>query len=407
MKQNNYGKESDLKIAKSKFLEKENTVSEYFYKKNKAINGEIMYHFHFCPIDNNDFKSQMIGLESLLNKESLILDRFGVSLNTSTWNPDCPLEKNSEGGLKFSTQDDWKLLTSFSCSQPHLGDNMIGTKNGVSNVRNALSAGVTTIGNLSQIMTSPFETPNELDEIVGYLIDSLLIMKDHVKEGVLVHTNLDDGYARAATDLGLLLGFFMLEKYLVEELIGAKLTPSYGDYFRSPIKRLAFLAALKEIYGEDLVGSMIFANKLGRNQIDKATNIAHLSISLLTDIVGQKLYKTGHAVTIMSDRGLVPNVKNEEIVMKLKIAHELENYWEDYLKLFDFVAIEHLKESIVKRGMLFFEYGIEQLKHQTDISSPSNYAYSFKTFGAGHLVDNFEKNTDEMLETDFSVYNNK
>ena len=52
---------------------------------------------------------------------------------------------------------------------------------------------------------------------------------------MLVHSNLDDGFAGLFADVSSALGMVLVEKYIVEDLIGARVSHCYGHHFTSPL----------------------------------------------------------------------------------------------------------------------------------------------------------------------------
>ena len=118
----------------------------------------------------------------------------------------------------------------------------------------ALECGATTIGNISQYFNLAY--PEWKDDVAIAIetvkaIGTLAALKS---QGTLVHSNLDDGFGSQFRDLTSLVGWTLFEKYLVEELMGAKITFCYGHVHSSPIRRIAFLQALNTAYGDDFIG---------------------------------------------------------------------------------------------------------------------------------------------------------
>ena len=52
--------------------------------------------------------------------------------------------------------------------------------------------------------------------------------------GALAHSNLEDGSATQASHFGSYVGWAALELYVVEDLIGARLTHCYGNTIQDP-----------------------------------------------------------------------------------------------------------------------------------------------------------------------------
>ena len=119
---------SEFKTGKSKWVNESGFKNESVYKNTCAAAGQIMYHVHFCFKDWNQFDQQTAELEKQLAERNLKLDRFGVSIDASMALPkELRNDHGNHSALYFSDQSDWNRLASVSCSQVHLGDNMIGS----------------------------------------------------------------------------------------------------------------------------------------------------------------------------------------------------------------------------------------------------------------------------------------
>ncbi len=392
--------------GKTNFIKKSGFSSEKEYKEKMSEKGKFMYHFHLCCPSLTELKIQMEELEQRLTEKNLRLDRFGVSLDYAMALPENEREKYRRNeALYFEKQADWNILGYPSHMQPHLGDNMIGSPASYENTAAALKAGVTTIGNISQFFGWDYpECPN-LETRTEDTVSAIKLMAKYKDCGTLIHSNLDDGYGSAASDLGLLIGCALLEKYITEELLHAKLAHSFGDMFQSPFKRLVFLSALKKIHKGNITGSMIFTNKLGRNKTDKSLNTAHLSQCLLCDMAGQFLYQTGHAVTTMANGGLTSDVTAEEIIRTLEYAKELEKYVPEFVKMIDRKKIDSTADSIVKRGEYFLENVLTSLGKRIDIQNPYDLMLEIKKLGIKRLIDESAPTPDnDVIITDYAMY---
>ena len=206
-------------------------------------------------------------------------------------------------GMMLRGPEDFVRLTAAAPVAPHFGDFVLGFPGAVETTQAALAAGSTAIGNLGQFFT--FRLPGWDDELAtatATLTALGLIAAQPVE--VLVHSNLDDGFAALFTDLACCLGAALIEKYLVESLVGAKVAHCYGHHFSDPLTRLAFQRALAR--ANDTPGTMIYGNTVSYRG-GPAANYASLSSYLLTDILGQRLEASGHAVNP------VPVTENQRI----------------------------------------------------------------------------------------------
>ena len=393
-----------IEVGKSAWATKTGFSNETVYKKMNASRGKIMYHTHFCFKDWKQFDEDTKILQKSLNDNNLTLDRFGVSIDSSMALPE-EMRSSTENhsALFFENEEDWKHLSSVDFSQVHLGDNMIGSPSSYDSCINALKAGVTTMGNISQFFGWDYEQFPNVEERTKNTIKAIAVMAAHKKDGALIHSNLDDGYGQATSKISELLGMAILEKYIVCDLLGATLAPSFGDDFHSPYKRLIMLSALSQLYDGDLVGSMLFENKLGRNKYNLKLNDSHLSECLLFDMAGQVHYKTGHAVTVMANEGLTEKVKPEEIVEKLAMAKELESYVPEILKVIDFEKIDKIAYRELRKGKHFSEAVLNAFSSYIDINHPYAVMLAIKKVGVKNLIDSFAYDND-AIETDFAHF---
>ena len=376
-----------IKIPPSAWCKAHGYASEKAYKEAMAKEGKLMYHTHFCFPDNQTMKQDMKALEEMLDKQDLTLDRYGMSLDPSMALPkELRDEEGLHNGLYFRSLKDWEELSSFSFTQPHLGDNMIGSPASYDSCLHALRSGVTTMGNLSQFFGWDYPEYTDVAARTRSTVMAMAAMAEHVDDGALIHSNLDDGYGASCDNMEELIGMALLEQYIVEELLGAKVAHSYGDLFPSPYERLVFLSALKQIHGEEVFGSMVFTNKVGRAKEDISLNDAHLCTCLLYDMAGQLHYKTGHAVTVMADRGLDDQVTMEEIVRKLALAKQLESYLPEVLKSLDFHKIDEEAARIVAGGEERKKRMLETLSQYIDEKDPYQMLLAVKILGVKALI---------------------
>ena len=396
----------ELVLGKTEFIKQSGFSSERAYKQSTTKTGEMMYHYHLCCDNNQVFKEQIAKFEELLTEKKLHLDRFGVSIDYSMALPSEIRNENRRGSaIYFENQEDWNMLGMSSMMQPHLGDNMIGSPASNETVASALKAGITTIGNVSQFFGWDYPEFQNVEARTKSTLQSIAFMAEHVEEGTLIHSNLDDGYGDKAPDLGTLIGCALLEKYIVEILMGAKIAHSFGDMFYSPMKRLVFLSALSQIHNGDMTGSMIFANKLGRNHKDVSLNVAHMSLYLPYDMAGQYVYQTGHAITTLANQGLTNDTTPEEVVRTLEYAKELEGYLPHVVETIDFTKIDKQAQAVVLRGKLFFEATLEYLSGFINVQDPYAMMLAVKKVGIKNLVDRFARKNDlNIIIADYGLY---
>ena len=108
---------------------------------------------------------------------------------------------------------------------------------------------------------------------------------------------------------------------------------------------------------------------------------------MLYDMAGQVHYKTGHAVTVMADRGLDEFVTNKELVRKLALAKQLEAYLPEVLKTIDFAAIDAMADKLVARGTQLKEQALTKLAAYIDVKNPYAVTLAIKKLGIEALME--------------------
>lgn len=224
-------------------------------------------------------------------------------------------------------------------------------------------------------MTREVETTRATVEALGLLSAQ--------SSPILVHSNLDDGYAAWFKDMASALGFAMIEKWVVEELCGLQLGHCWGHTFTDPVKRLAFKTALETV--NPTPGTMIYGNTTLYGPID-AANYGALAGYLTVDIVGQLISPTGHAITPIpvTEAQRIPTP--DEVIEVHQAAHRLAERLEESLPLFSTEAAEELSAPLLARGRVFADRIKEALSESgVDMSDPAQILHTIKMTGPAKL----------------------
>ncbi len=167
---------------------------------------------------------------------------------------------------------------------------------------------------------------------------------------VLVHSNLDDGFAGLFIDMACALGMVIIEKHVINDLIGATISHCYGHHFSDPLSRTAFHAALVRV--NDTPGTMIFGNTVAY-QSTPAGNYASLASYLTADILALGRWPSGHAVNPVpvTENQRIPDV--DEIIDAQTFAHRLSLHAPYYDPVFDWSRVEAMADVLVEGGERF------------------------------------------------------
>jgi len=205
------------------------------------------------------------------------------------------------------------------------------------------------IGNIGQCFT--FRLPGYHDDIAAMeaTVTALALIAAQDRE-VLVQSNLDDGFAALFGDLSSSIGAVLLEKHIVETLIGATISHCYGHHFSDPLRRIAFHLALSRV--SDAPGTMVYGNTTSYVGTE-AQNYASLSAYLQADIHGQHEAPTGHAINPVpvSENDRIPDI--DEIIDAQLFAARMIDRAEGYRPLCDLGAAHDMADALVAGGIAF------------------------------------------------------
>ena len=236
----------------------ENELSEYDYKKRQVANKKIMQHAQIGFRSLGRTIDAAHSIYETVKQNGFRVDRYGICLDWSMGYPKAFRKGQPKGtGLILDSNDDFIQLANAAPVAPHFGDFVIGLPAAVENTAAALQAGSTSIGNLGQYFT--FELPGWIDDVKTTEASITAIsLASTQRVPILIHSNIDDGFAARFTDLASALGSVLIEQYIVDELLNGRVSHCYGHTFSLSLGRFAFQRALQNI--SDTPGTMIYGN---------------------------------------------------------------------------------------------------------------------------------------------------
>ena len=324
------------------FLRANEASSEAEYKRRCRDNGRVMYHMHVGLSTWSATEAALAEVHAGLAEHGHSVDRFGVALDRAMG----IVESQRDLALKETGPrigpDEWQRLGEAAPIQPHLGDYMIGFPAGFENTLHALKAGVTTIGNVGQY--TAYNLLGGSDEILvtEQTVRALAAIGALRERGALAHSNLEDGSATQASHFGGYVGWAALELYVVEELIGARLTHCYGNTIQDPEHRAIVHFALDDLRNRDSIGSMVYGNTVDHRAGDRQRNLDAVTRQVMCDIAVQLRRPTGHAVNPvpLTEAERIPTAA--EIVEIQLLAREIERDVRTSPALLDWPRLERL-----------------------------------------------------------------
>lgn len=340
----------DWRLGGCSFLTEQGIASEADYKRRQAAMGQAMLYAQIGYRDKSKTLDAAARIHETTARRGRGVARYGICLDWSMGFPQALRQGRPRGtGLILEGPEDFAALSRAAPVALHFGDFVLGFPAALENTQAALAAGATAIGNLGQYFT--FRLPGWDDEVASTeaTLRALGLIAEQPVE-ILVHSNLDDGFAALFTDLCCVLGAVLIEQHIVDRLIGARVSHCFGHHFSEPVTRAAFQCALAKV--EDTPGTMVYGNTTSYRG-GPAENYASLGSYLLIDALGQGRWPSGHALNPVpvSENERIPDI--DEVIAAQLYAIRLLEQAEGHAALIDWQAVEQLADRLVEGGQLF------------------------------------------------------
>ena len=372
----------DWQVQPGAFLEHHGVSCEAEYKRLKAADGQLMQHAQIGWRDPEKSRHAWIEIHEGCAVRDVTIDRYGICLD---WSMGIPRDLRGDAmrgtGLILDRPEQFADLTSAAPVAPHFGDFVLGFPASVENTCAALAAGCTSVGNLGQYFT--FRLQHHSDDVIcttATLTALALIAAQPVP--ILVHSNLDDGFAALFGDLSSTLGAVLLERH-IGKLTGVEISHCWGHHFSDPVRRLAFHLALAEV--SETPGTMIYGNTTSYRG-SREENFASLSSYLSVDITGQLLKPTGHAINPVpvTENKRIPDVT--EVVEAQLFAARLIEHQNRHMPLLDATPARSLANRLIAGGKQFFDNAITGLTETgIDINNPFEMLLAIRRLGGRRM----------------------
>ncbi|WP_029351040.1 cobalamin-dependent protein [Bosea sp. 117] len=340
----------DWSVGRNAFLDEKGVACEADYKRRMAGEGRIMQHAHIGFRSVERTVTAIAEVHETCAKRGVGVDRFGITLDWSMGYPPEMRKGSRRGtGIVLDAPEDFARITNAAPAAAHFGDFMLGLPGALANAKGAIAAGATAIGNLGQYFT--FRMPDWDDDVATTeaTVTALGLIAAQPVE-ILVHSNLDDGFAGLFADMASALGMVIVEKHIVETLIGARASHCFGHHYTAPRVRMAFHRALTQV--SDTPGTMMFGNTVSYKSTP-AGNYASLASYLQADVWALARLNSGHAVNPVpvTENERIPDI--DEIIDAQTFAARLAEHALASRDLVDLAPVDEMAGRLVEGGRLF------------------------------------------------------
>lgn len=373
----------DWQVGRNPFLDAHGVASEADHKRRQTAAGRIMQHAHIGFRQVGRTVEAIRAVHGTCAARGVTVDRFGITLDWSMGYPaDARRGRGRGTGIVLDGPEDFGRITHAAPAAAHFGDFMLGLPGALDNAKAALAAGATAIGNLGQYFT--FRLPDWDDDVATTeaTVRALGLIAAQPAD-VLVHSNLDDGFAGLFADMSATLGMVLIEKHVVETLIGARLSHCFGHHFTAPALRMAFHRALATV--TDSPGTMIFGNTVSYRSTPGG-NFASLASYLQADIWALTRHHTGHAINPVpvTENERIPDT--DEIIEAQTCAARLVEHAAAAMDLLRFDAVDRDAGRLVAGGRSFAAAVLAGLAdHGVDTGDPAALMLALRRIGPKRL----------------------
>lgn len=376
-----------IQLGPSAWLDGHNIACELDHKRICIQERRFSFHAQIGYRAMEDSRRAYAEIHDRLAGHGAAPDRYGICLDWSMGYPAAHREGRPRGtGMILNGPKDFIALTRMAPVAPHFGDFVLGMPAAVENATAALLAGSTTIGNLAQYFT--FRLPGWGDDVATTraTVQALGLLAAQ-KVPILIHSNLDDGYAAWFEDMGSALGFAMIERWIVEELVGLPLGHCFGHTFTDPTKRLAFQIALSR--ANPTPGTMLYGNTTLYGP-EPVANFGALASYMLVDAYALWSNPSGHALTPIpvTEAQRIPAV--DEVVDAHLAARRLVERIPDLAGIMSTQPALALADKLTSRGQRFRDRVLEGLEAAGfDLADPAEMLLALRRIGPAELERRF------------------
>ena len=331
---------ADLTMGCSLLCTTYGVKSEVGYKRRMVAEGRIMASLNIGMRTWADTARALENIHRAAEQRGFRIDRYQMQLDRRMGLPrQFWTSAAKETGPMLETTGDWQATAQVVPIQPHLGDMMIGSPASVDNTCRALEAGVNYVGNMSQFNWKYPGWPGDDVEQMAETVEALGVMAAKVEEGAMVHSYLDDGFPAQFRDFCSYIGWAMFERYVVNELVGARLSVSYGGLTRNPVAKAAMILALERVTPQNHMNAFYHSNTTAYSR-EFDQNFAVLSIDDLYIVLANRRAGGGGATLSVpvTEAARIPTW--EEIVQAQTVGRRIADDADRLMESLDWSYIE-------------------------------------------------------------------
>ena len=371
----------------SAFCSAHGVRSEVDYKRSKMAAGELQWSMIMGLASLDEQVEALEFLHRFGEETGVAMDRGLIIPNWVTGLPERLRERAPKGtSFVLGGLEDHVRIAQAAPIMPCFNDFHIGSPAAVPNTMAAIQAGGSYMGVLAQYIWSLPYMDSDV-EVVAENVKAIAIVAQKWSDGVVVDSYLDDGMPAEFADNVSMIGYASLERYVVEELCGARYATGFGQLISDIPTKIAIWLALAEVLRADHPPlSYIYGNTIDASQTVVNGNYGISAAEIVVFALTERRYRTGVAFlpNPITEGLQVPTV--QEIADIHAAARSAARKALELEDLVDFTAIEADRDVLVEQSTRFFANALARLpEFGIDVRDPLQMLLGMRRLGAQRL----------------------
>jgi methylmalonyl-CoA mutase cobalamin-binding subunit len=378
-----------VEVVPSAFCELHGVRSEAQFKAAKAAAGELTWSMIMGQASVDEQVEALKYLHELGSGSGYVIDRGLVIPDwTSALPPD--VRDKAPKGTSFVLDGlaDHIRIAQASPIQPGFNDWHIGSPYCLENTLAAVAAGGSYHGVFAQYAWDMPLVHDDVERLVES-VTAIGVIASRRNEWLVVDSYMDDGMPSHFVDNASLVGYALLEKYVVDELCGARYATGFGGLISDIPTKIAVWLALHEVLkAEHPCLSYLYGNTISPSDTYLAQNFGVIAPEMAVFAAVEKRYCTGVSFlpTPITEKIEVPTP--EAIGEARMAAGRAAARAAEFDKLIDWSVVESMRDVLVHNGRLFFRNALALLAQGgVDMRDPLQVLLAMRRVGAHKLEE--------------------
>jgi len=379
-----------LEQGRTAWCQEKNVRCDGDYKQMCAEEGRITWQM-VMGLSSVDEEVEALKYLYRWGKESgVVIDRCHVITDHRMGLPQDMWDVAPKGtSFMLESQDDYHRIAQAAPIQPVFGDHHIGSPAAVHNTTKALRAGAGYVGTVSHFYYNYPYWKDDAAQIVE-TVKALGIVAAKRQDNIMAQSAMADAMPSQFMDHASIVGYARLEKYVVEELCGAKYSLGYGNLTGNiPAKIATWLALYDVLRADHNVISYLNGNTIDATE-DFNAHYAVVTAEVISFVNAELLYKTGVTFCLIPASEVLRVPTKEEIAEVHQVARVAQGKAKEFGEMLDFSDVNKIRALLVAKGQQFFKNikkGLPELG--VDITDPVQILLAVRRLGAAKLEQLF------------------